>query len=91
MDQIDISSEDLEDGEVPDSDEDITIINIVPLEKSKILRYHPYNCVSTCNTVQTNLDLIKISTCKSTKEIFCCLSFFERITYIFLKSNHDSI
>merc|ERR1712008_327348 len=37
MDQIDISSEDLEDGEVPDSDEDITIINIVPLEKSKIL------------------------------------------------------
>ena len=42
MDQIDISSEDLEDGEVPDSDEDITIINIVPLEKSKILRYHSY-------------------------------------------------
>ena len=42
MDQIDISSEDLEDGEVPDSDEDITIINIVPLEKSKILRYYSY-------------------------------------------------
>ena len=49
MDQIDISnspieisSEDLEDGEVPDSDEDITIINIVPLEKSEILRCHSY-------------------------------------------------
>ena len=42
MDQIDISSEYLEDGEVPDSDKDITIINIVPLEKSKILRYYSY-------------------------------------------------
>ena len=51
MDQIDISSEDLEDGEVPDSDEDITIINIVPLEKSKILRYlFLYYYISICNT-----------------------------------------
>ena len=37
MDQID-GPEDLEDGEVLDSDEEIAIVNIVPIEKSKILK-----------------------------------------------------